>query len=92
MGMVPKGRELRERLLDRAGHQCEFVSDQGTRCGERTGLHIDHIWPFGRGGPTTKSNLRCLCSAHNRYEAERVYGASFIRAKIAARRAEAASP
>ena len=38
--------EVRERVHERAAHQCEFRSQDGTRCRSRTGLEIEHKLPF----------------------------------------------
>jgi hypothetical protein len=55
--------------------QCTWVdSKTGRRCGSTYRLQIDHQHPFARGGKTTLSNLRLLCSQHNLYEAERIFG------------------
>lgn len=78
--------DLRDRLLVQANHRCEYVSLDGVRCSQRTGLDIDHIVPHGRGGPTDESNLRVLCSAHNLWYAEQCYGPGFVRQKIVAAR------
>ena len=72
----------REWLLERAGYVCQFVSTDGTRCSERTRLEIDHIHPRGKLGPTELFNLRVLCKPHNQLEAERVYGAEYVRRRI----------
>ena len=76
--------EVRERILEDAGYQCEFVGPRG-RCKQRTGLQVDHIHPFKKNGPTDEANLRCLCQAHNLWSAEQAYGEEFIRSKIGAR-------
>jgi hypothetical protein len=38
--------EVRERVLERAGHRCEFRGPDETRCTSRTGLEIEHTKPF----------------------------------------------
>jgi len=75
--------KVREQVLERAGYRCEFVTPGGGRCEERTGLHIDHVLPFGKGGSSDASNLRALCCAHNRWQAVQDYGEAFMRARIA---------
>ena len=75
-------RPLRDEVLEHAGYRCEYRAPDGTRCSERTGLHIDHRDPFAKGGATAKINLRVLCAGHNRLEAERAFGRAFIAAKI----------
>ena len=74
--------ELRELVFERANYHCEFVTQDGVRCDERTGLQVDHIVPHGMQGPTVLANLRCFCGVHNRWVAEQVYGEEFMRAKI----------
>jgi hypothetical protein len=74
--------EVRERVLDRADHQCEFRGRDGTRCSSRTGLEIEHKRPFAIYRSHEERHLRALCRRHNMFQAERVYGAEFIRAKI----------
>ena len=55
--------------------QCTFVSPvSGRRCTSRFGVQGDHVIPVALGGPSTVENLRILCPAHNRCEAERVFG------------------
>ena len=74
--------EVRERLLAKAGHRCEFYAKDGTRCGARTKLEIEHERPFAIYRSHEERHLRILCDRHNRLQAERVYGAEFIQAKI----------
>lgn len=62
----------------RDGGQCTFTAPDGRRCCERSGLEMDHVIPYGRGGKSTAENLRLLCGAHNAYEAERAYGAEYV--------------
>ena len=73
---------MRERVLERAGHRCEFRGPDGTRCTSRTGLEIEHVKPFAIFHDHDERLLQALCPGHNRYRAERVYGAEFIRRKI----------
>ena len=44
-------------------------------------VEFDHIEAFARGGHATVDNVRLLCRAHNGYEAERTFGAEFMRHK-----------
>ena len=73
--------EVKRRVRERDGGRCTFVSDQGQRCPERSGLEYDHIEPVGRGGTATVSGIRLRCRAHNQLDAERTYGAEFMRHK-----------
>ena len=74
--------EVRERVLDRASHQCQFTARDGTRCTARTGLEIEHERPFALFHSHDERFLKALCRRHNLFQAERVYGIEFIRAKI----------
>jgi hypothetical protein len=74
--------EVREHVYARAAYRCEFRGPDGTRCSSRTGLEIDHERPFAIYRSHDEHHLRLLCRRHNRFQAERVYGAEFIRAKI----------
>ncbi len=81
---------LRDRLLIRAGHRCEYRSSDGLRCSERALLAIDHIEPWGLGGTSEERNLRVLCVAHNRLHADQCFGAGFIDQKIESARSMSA--
>ena len=80
--------EVRERVLERAGYRCEFRGPDGTRCMSRTGLEIEHTKPFAIFHDHDERFLEALCPGHNRYRAQRVYGAEFIRQKIEERRSQ----
>ena len=69
---IPKA--LRRFVWERDGGRCTFVSADGHRCGETMRVEVDHITPVAMGGKSTAENLRVLCSAHNKHEAERVLG------------------
>jgi 5-methylcytosine-specific restriction endonuclease McrA len=73
--------EIRRTVWLRDGGQCTFVSEKGQRCGSRSCLEFDHIEAVARGGQTTASQMRLRCRAHNQYEAERTFGAEFMRNK-----------
>ena len=61
--------------------RCTYVSDTGRRCEARKRIEFDHQVPVARGGESTVANVRLRCRAHNQYEAERTYGAEFMRCK-----------
>ncbi len=61
--------------------RCAFVSADGHRCATRARLEFDHVDPVARGGRPEPDRMRLLCRAHNQYEAERVFGAEFMRGK-----------
>jgi hypothetical protein len=73
--------EVKRVVHDRDGEQCAFVSADGVRCAERGFLELDHRTPVALGGMPTIEGTRLLCRAHNQYEAERLLGADFMRAK-----------
>ena len=73
---IPK--PLRRLVWERDGGHCAFVSADGHRCDETGRLEIDHIKPLAQGGKSTPANLRLLCSAHNKHEAERVLGKEHV--------------
>lgn len=60
---IPKS--TRNYVLSRDGYQCQY-------CGSTKDLHIDHIYPFSRGGPSTKENLQVLCASCNLEKSDRV--------------------
>jgi hypothetical protein len=70
--------EVKRAVLQRDGARCAFIDAQGRRCSETGGLQFHHVDPYGRGGPHTAENVRLVCAAHNRYLAEREYGAAVI--------------
>lgn len=78
--------EVRERVLERAGHRCEYRGPDGARCRSRTGLQIEHTKPFAVYRTHDERFLRAFCPAHNLFAAERFYGREFVRRKITARR------
>jgi hypothetical protein len=63
--------------------QCTFVAQDGTRCGARDFIEIDHIDPFAVGGVTDTQNLRLRCRAHNQQHARKYFGKGYIQAVIA---------
>jgi 5-methylcytosine-specific restriction endonuclease McrA len=72
---------IREEVLERDGHRCTFVSEEGRRCSEQCGLQLDHFVPFARGGKSTTENLRAMCPAHNQLLAEQALGKAFMARK-----------
>ena len=78
--------EVREHVHERAGHQCEYEGQDGTRCRSRTGLQIEHLRPFALYRCHDERLLQLLCPPHNRLRAERTFGAAFIQGKIEASR------
>jgi 5-methylcytosine-specific restriction endonuclease McrA len=75
--------EVRERVLERAGYQCQYRGPDGTRCSSRTGLQVEHTRPFAIYRTHEEKHLRAFCPAHNRSAARRFYGPEFVERKIA---------
>ncbi len=73
--------DVQRAVWQRDDGQCTFVGEDGHRCQERRFVQLDHIEAVARGGEATASNLRLLCWAHNQLEAERAFGAEFMRHK-----------
>jgi len=78
--------EVRERVHDRAGHQCEYEAKDGTRCRSRTGLEVEHQLPFALHRSHDERFLSLQCRQHNLLSAERIFGVAFIQEKIDASR------
>jgi hypothetical protein len=74
-------REMRGFVEERDGGRCTFVGPDGHRCEETRGLECDHKVPWAEGGPTTPSNLRLLCKAHNQLAAEQAFGKEYIESR-----------
>jgi hypothetical protein len=52
---------LRQAVFERDGRVC-----QRRGCGSTDGpFHLDHIFPFSKGGPTNERNLQVLCASCN---------------------------
>lgn len=82
---APRGRripaQVRRAVRERDGDRCTFVGDNGHRCESRTRLEFDHVQPYALGGTATVEGIRLRCRTHNQYEADRVFGASFMDVK-----------
>ncbi len=76
---------VRDRVLERDGYQCSFLSNAGGRCACKVDLEIDHIVPVGCGGSSEESNLRILCRAHNLGAARDTFGEEYIKQRIVSR-------
>jgi 5-methylcytosine-specific restriction endonuclease McrA len=70
-------RAVRKRDQDR----CTFVGENGHRCESRRFLEYDHAVPIARGGQSTVDNVRIRCRSHNGFEADRVFGSEFMKAR-----------
>jgi len=84
--------EVRERVLERAGYQCEYRGPDGTRCTSRTRLHVEHEEPFAVYHSHDEEHLRAFCQAHNLRSAEKYYGEEFMKQKIDAARRKRGGP
>jgi 5-methylcytosine-specific restriction endonuclease McrA len=73
--------EVREAVWKRDQGRCTFVGENGHRCGSRRLLQFDHAVPVARGGAATVENLRLRCAGHNALEANRSFGAKFMKEK-----------
>ena len=70
--LTPK---IRAEVWKRDGGLCAYRNPTtNARCTTRDLLQIDHILPLALGGKNELSNLRLLCSAHNRARAEKTFG------------------
>ena len=68
------------------------MSESGRKCEAIAGLEFDHILEVARGGEASVDGIRLRCRAHNQSEAERTFGAEFMRHKrIAAAERRAAT-
>jgi len=74
---------VRDEVWRRDEGRCTFVGTDGHRCGSTYQLELHHIDPFAKGGPSTAPNLTLACAPHNRFLAEKDYGAAHIARAIA---------
>jgi hypothetical protein len=72
---------VRRAVWERDQGRCTFVGENGHRCEARRFLEFDHVDPVARGGRATVAGMRLRCRTHNQLEAERAFGAAFIRAR-----------
>ena len=73
---------LRDEVMERDGFQCGYAAADGTRCGARKDLQIDHVVPVAAGGVTEAGNLRVACRAHNLMFARQQFGEEVVREAI----------
>jgi len=81
--------DVRREVWQRDGGRCTFMSESGQRCPATRNLEFDHVLEVARGGESTVDGVRLLCRAHNQYQAERTFGAEFMRSKRGAVRERA---
>jgi hypothetical protein len=72
---------VKQAVWERDGGQCTFRSESGHRCPAKEFIEFDHAEPVARGGIATVENIRLRCRAHNQFEAERAFGAEFMKGK-----------
>ena len=58
-------------VLDRAGHQCQYLDDDGRRCPSTEGLEAHHLRPFTSDQSYDATAGVALCSRHH-HEVERL--------------------
>ncbi len=63
----------------RADDRCEYLGQNGHRCGSRFQTQTDHILPIALGGKNSVENLRVLCRVHNSLMAEKILGKGRMR-------------
>ncbi len=59
---------VKEEVLKKSDHQCEFVGTNGKRCEAKTKLEFAHHYPYSLGGENKASNLKIYCKTHNLFE------------------------
>lgn len=74
---------VKRAVWERDGGRCTFVGTGGHRCTSRERIEFDHRVPVTKSGEATVENVRLLCHAHNQFEADRVLGEGFMKAKRA---------
>jgi hypothetical protein len=65
---------VRRLVWARDGGRCTFTAADGTRCGSRRQLELDHVLAVARGGTSTAANLTIRCRGHNLLRAEHDFG------------------
>ena len=69
------GKKIKLQLFQEANYQCEYKSsDTGRRCECKTGLQIDHLYPYAWGGEHKVLNMRVLCVQHNLFYGKQLFG------------------
>ena len=76
---------IQRAVYARDGGQCTYVGPDGRRCEERGWLELDHRDGFARTGEHRVDSARLLCRAHNGWEADQMYGRTWMARKKAAR-------
>jgi len=71
---------------ERDGNRCAYISPDGRRCSETSGLHIHHVVPYALGGQPTLEHLSLRCPAHDQYQAVLDFGAAHMAEAVRRRR------
>jgi hypothetical protein len=79
--------DVRRKVWERDGARCAFIGEGGHRCGAEKRLEFHHDDPVAIGGEATVDKIQLRCRAHNQFEAECDFGASFMASKREAARA-----
>lgn len=82
---------VRDEVWRRDEGRCAFVGTDGHRCGSTYQLELHHVHPFAKGGPATAANLTLTCAAHNRFLADKDYGAEAVARAVANARSQRAT-
>jgi hypothetical protein len=69
---IPLG--VKQQILKRANHQCEFIGINGVRCNSHYKLEYAHIIPYAHGGENGLKNLSLFCKSHNQHDAIKMMG------------------
>lgn len=78
---------VRRAVWERDGGCCAWRKADGSACGSRWRLELDHILAFALGGETSIANLRLLCAAHNAQHAREIFGEEHMRTSAGGSRA-----
>ena len=73
---------VRHQVWMRDQGQCAHRYPDGSRCGERMMLELDHRNMFCRGGDHSVENLELKCRQHNHFAAEQALGAGWFQARV----------
>lgn len=69
---------VRRSVYERDQARCAFTSRDGVRCSSTSRLEFHHEHPFAHGGEHEAENISLRCRAHNQYEADLVFGSTFM--------------
>jgi 5-methylcytosine-specific restriction endonuclease McrA len=62
--------------------KCTFEFPNGSRCGDRTMLELDHLKMWCRGGEHSVENLTLRCRHHNQFSAMSLLGVKYMTRKF----------